>query len=186
MFTTAQRHRLLGLARAQLEYLLSDGPEPELPDDAPELMEPRGVFVTLKRQGLLRGCIGTLLPELPLGRAILEMAEAAALQDPRFPPVRGLELPDMEIEISVLTPFEPVQDPEAIEVGVHGLFIRRGDFSGLLLPQVPTEYGWDREEFLDQTCRKAGLPAGAWRDPETHIWRFSAEVFSEAEVTEED
>lgn len=186
MYTTAQRRRLLELARAQLGYLLSDGPEPELPLEDEALMEPKGAFVTLKRHGMLRGCIGTLTPEKPLAQIILEMAEAAAREDPRFPPVRGIELPELEIEISVLTPFEPVFDTEEIEVGVHGLLMRRGSHSGLLLPQVPTEYGWSREEFLDHTCHKAGLPAGAWRDPETQIWSFSAEVFSEAEVGEED
>jgi len=106
------------------------------------------------------------------------MAEAAAFQDPRFPPVRVDELGELEIEISVLTPLREIKDPEEIEVGKHGIMIERPPYySGLLLPQVATEYGWDRETFLEQTCIKAGLPPNAWRDPATRIYIFSAEIF---------
>jgi AmmeMemoRadiSam system protein A len=107
----------------------------------------------------------------------MEMAQAAAFEDPRFPPLTQKELADLEIEISVLTPFRQVRDVTEIEVGKHGLFLERGGRSGLLLPQVATEYRWDRQTFLEHTCLKAGLPREAWQDPETRIYVFSAEIF---------
>jgi len=105
------------------------------------------------------------------------MAAAAAFQDPRFPPVTKKELKDLDIEISVLTPFEQITDVNKIEVGKHGIYMERGFYSGLLLPQVATEYGWGRETFLEHTCRKAGLPPDAWKDKETRIYIFSADIF---------
>ncbi len=110
------------------------------------------------------------------------MAIEAAVGDPRFPPVTAGELKDIEIEISALTPLEEIKDVNKIEVGKHGIIIRRGFYSGLLLPQVATDYGWDRKTFLEQTCRKAGLPLDAWKDKSSQILIFSAEVFSEASV----
>ena len=109
------------------------------------------------------------------------MAAAAAPQDPRFPPLDATDLERAHIEISVLTPLEKVDAPDQIQVGVHGLFIKKEFYSGLLLPQVPVEWRWDRDTFLQQTCRKAGLPPDAWMDPKTEIFRFSAEVFGEEE-----
>lgn len=147
------------------------------PPESPALRQPRGAFVTLRRGGALRGCIGTLVARRPLYEEVAQMALAAAFEDPRFPPLSAEELSDLELEISALTPLRRVQDPAEIEVGRHGLYIRRGPFSGVLLPQVAVEYGWDRETFLRETCRKAGLPPDAWRDPETEIYVFSAEVF---------
>jgi AmmeMemoRadiSam system protein A len=105
------------------------------------------------------------------------MAEAAAFDDPRFPPVTKEELKDLSIEISVLTPFKQITDVSEIEVGKHGIYMERGFYSGLLLPQVATEYGWDRETFLEQTCRKAGLPPDAWKEKNTKIYIFSADIF---------
>ncbi len=144
----------------------------------PELLEPRGAFVTLKAGGQLRGCIGHILASRPLWQTIEQCTMASATEDPRFPPVQPDELPDIEIEISVLSPLEPVTDVESIEVGRHGLLISRGFSRGLLLPQVAPEYGWNREEFLAHTCRKAGLPPDAWRSG-ARIERFTAEVFAE-------
>ena len=146
------------------------------------LAEKRGAFVTIKKNGQLRGCIGMILAVRPLAETVGEMAEAAALNDPRFEPVSPAELKDLTLEISALTPVSPVNDLQAIEVGRDGLIIRRGRFQGLLLPQVATEYGWDRDTFLAQTCRKAGLPPDAWKMKDTEILSFRAEVFGEEEM----
>jgi AmmeMemoRadiSam system protein A len=136
--------------------------------------------VTLnERTGALRGCIGSIEPVAPLARAVAASAVNAAFRDPRFPPVRKEELPDLHIEISVMSPIETVADVKDIEVGRDGLIISRGHRAGLLLPQVATEYAWDRETFLRQTCVKAGLPSEAWRSPDCRIEKFSAEVFGE-------
>jgi AmmeMemoRadiSam system protein A len=146
-------------------------------DDEPP---PSGVFVTLHRFGQLRGCIGQLGSDRPLQAATVLAASAAAADDPRFPAVAPSELPTIALEISVLSPLQPVEDVMEIEVGRHGLIVERGNRRGLLLPQVATEWGWDRDTFLSQTCVKAGLPADAWRRGVT-IWRFEAEVFGEGE-----
>jgi AmmeMemoRadiSam system protein B/AmmeMemoRadiSam system protein A len=150
---------------------------PEFNITSERLKEFRGAFVTINKKGSLRGCIGQIKGVKPLYKSVEEMAEAAAFQDPRFPPVTKKELKDLEIEISVLTPFEQITDVNKIEVGKHGLYIERGFYSGLLLPQVATEYGWDSKTFLDHTCRKAGLPTDAWKDKETRIYIFSADIF---------
>ncbi|RKZ20397.1 AMMECR1 domain-containing protein, partial [bacterium] len=131
------------------------------------------------KHGELRGCIGLIKGIKPLYLAVQDMAIAAALRDPRFPPVSPSELDEIEIEISVLTPLKEVKDVEEIKVGRDGIYIERGYHSGLLLPQVATEYGWTREEFLDHTCMKAGLFPGCWKEEGTKIYRFSALIFSE-------
>jgi len=136
-----------------------------------------GAFVTLKRLGSLRGCIGNIIGQGPLYKTVWNMARAAAFEDPRFPPLDQSELADLDIEISILGPVLPCPNPELVEVGRHGLIMRQGARQGLLLPQVPVEWGWDREQFLAQTCRKAGLPAQAWRDPATAIFWYEAIVF---------
>jgi len=145
------------------------------------LKEQRGAFVTLKKHGQLRGCIGTFEARGPLFRTVEEMAQAAAFNDPRFPPVTTEELRDLSIEISALTPLRKVGSIDEIEVGKHGIYIIRGFYRGVLLPQVATEYGWDKITFLEETCHKAGLPADAWKDKDTEIFIFSAEVFSDGE-----
>jgi hypothetical protein len=141
------------------------------------LRQSLGAFVTLKIGGRLRGCIGHLVGDKPLNETVAEMAKAAAFQDPRFPPLSRQEFDNLETEISILSPLEPCPDPRKIEVGRHGLVIRKGRNSGLLLPQVPVEWGWDRETFLKHTAMKAGIPAEAWKDPDTEILWFEAEVF---------
>ncbi len=181
--TSQERKYLLELARRQLEHVLCGAPEPEGKPDSPALLAPGGAFVTLKRLGRLRGCIGHLFADSPLYLTVKEMAKAAALEDPRFPPVTCEELPEISIEISALSPFSEVTDVEEIVVGRDGLLLQKGPYSGLLLPQVATEYGWDKYEFLDHTCLKAGLPPGCWRAADTRIWRFSAEVFDESELS---
>lgn len=140
------------------------------------LHETYGAFVTLKRHGKLRGCIGRLISEEPLYLTVGEMAEAAAFHDGRFPPVSMEDLGDLEVEVSIMGPITRCEDPSQIVVGRHGLIMRRGERQGLLLPQVPVEWEWDRETFLAQTCIKAGLPADAWHDPDTEIFWFEAYV----------
>lgn len=142
-----------------------------------KLREKFGAFVTLKAGGRLRGCIGHIIGDLPLYETIIQMAKSAAFQDPRFPPLTGGELDKIDIEVSILSPIDVCPDTEKIEVGRHGLIIRKGPYSGLLLPQVAVEWGWDREKFLAHTAMKAGLPAQAWKDPDAHILWFEAEVF---------
>ncbi len=149
------------------------------------LAEPRGAFVTLKRDGRLRGCIGYVEPSYPLGEAVARAAVAAAFEDPRFLPLSREELPGLEIEVSALTPPEPVSDLSRIEVGRHGLIAERGFKRGLLLPQVPLEYGWGLKEFLENTCLKAGLERDCWMG-DTRFYAFEAEVFSGfVELTED-
>ena len=178
--TIAQRQTLLALARTSIETVL-DGRRPELtpPTDA-ALERPAGVFVTLTKEGELRGCIGSIQAVAPLHEAVVRSAVNAAFRDPRFHPLRKEELSQLELEISVMSPIEPVTDVEEIQPGRDGLIISQGRNSGLLLPQVATEYGWDRETFLEQTCQKAGLPRNAWQRPDCRIEKFSAEVFGEA------
>ena len=141
------------------------------------LKEPQGAFVTLYSKGELRGCIGQIVARMPLGEAVAAMAQEAAFRDPRFPPVRSEELDDLKIEISVLTPLQKIDSTDEIEVGKHGIVIVRGGSIGLLLPQVATEYKWDRNEFLEHCCLKAGLPGNAWKEKGTEIYIFSADVF---------
>jgi AmmeMemoRadiSam system protein A len=152
---------------------------PCYPPAPPELSAPCGAFVTLKIRGELRGCIGHITARQPLVEAVRDVAVSSAFDDPRFPPLSPEEWPEVSIEISVLSPFEPITDPGRITVGTHGVMVRNGHRSGLLLPQVATEQGWDRETFLSHACRKAGLPADAWHSPETRIEVFRATVFHE-------
>ena len=155
---------------------------PEFKPITERLKEPRGLFVTLTKNGMLRGCIGYIQAIKPIYAAVSEMAVSAALKDPRFPPVSSKEVSQLSIEISVLTPLEKIDNPEVISVGRDGIFIKKGLYSGLLLPQVATEYGWDREKFIEETCHKAGLPSNAYKDPETEIFIFQALIFNEEEL----
>ena len=146
---------------------------------APALDAPGAAFVTIHVDGALRGCIGTLERRRSLWSVVGEMAAAAATRDPRFPPMEVTDLQAMTVEISVLSPDVVIHAPEEIEIGRHGLDVRRDGARGLLLPQVAVEHGFDREKFLSATCRKAGLPANAWHDDETVIRVFEAEVFGD-------
>lgn len=138
-----------------------------------------GAFVTLKAGEALRGCIGNLVADEALYKVVARMAHSAAFEDPRFTPVTAHELPQIRVEISVMGPITHCNDPAAVVIGRHGLIVRKGNRQGLLLPQVPVEWGWNRETFLAQTCRKAQLPPDAWRDPQTEIYWFEAVVFGE-------
>ncbi|MBN2351813.1 MAG: AmmeMemoRadiSam system protein A [Spirochaetales bacterium] len=150
-----------------------------LPEAPAHLQEKCGAFVSLHIGEYLRGCIGYITAVKPLIETIKEMAECAAFSDPRFPPLAHEELEKVEIEISVLSPFEKITDLSTIKVGTHGIMVRKGLQSGLLLPQVAVEYDWDREQFLSHTCQKAGLPSSAWRSGNLEVEIFSAVVFSE-------
>ena len=176
-----EKQALLRIARESIEAELR-GEAPPAAEGQGTPDEKRGAFVSLKKRGKLRGCIGMIEARKPLVQTVEEMAVAAAFQDPRFPPLRREELKDLRVEISVLTPLRRVADVGAIEIGTHGLYIRKGARAGLLLPQVATEWRWDRETFLRETCRKAGLAPDAWRDPETEIYLFSADVFGEEQA----
>ena len=181
MLNNSQRKTLLQIARDSIASVL-DGRRPNLEQYAvdDDLRRPAGAFVTLNdRQGELRGCIGSIEPVAPLYQAVSSSAISAAFRDPRFYPVQRDEFPTLHLEISVMGPILLVADVAEIEVGRDGLIIRRGHSAGLLLPQVATEHGWDRDTFLSQTCVKAGLPPASWRQPDTRIERFSAEVFGE-------
>lgn len=152
------------------------GWQPQEPP-TPRLQETFGAFVTLKTHGDLRGCIGHLMGDKPLYLTIAQMAQAAAFEDPRFPPLNRAEYDHLEVEISILSPITRCPDPALVEVGRHGLLMRQGMRQGLLLPQVPVEWHWDRNTFLAHTCQKAGLPVDAWKQPQTEIYWFEAEVF---------
>lgn len=176
------RRQLLELARRTLEAQFRGEPPPRLASDRSNPFgESRALFVTLKLAGRLRGCIGTLAPEGDLARTVPRFALRAAFEDPRFPPLAAHELPECAIEISVLTPPRLVENLEEIVVGRDGLILEAAGRRGLLLPQVATEWGFDRETFLSELSRKAGLPPGAWRDPEALVFSFQAEVFAEEE-----
>jgi AmmeMemoRadiSam system protein A len=180
--TPEQRASLLAMARAELDALLGAAPPKRLPEEGePFAATPRACFVTLYDRDGLRGCIGTLEADAPLAFAVRSMTRAAAVRDPRFPPLTPEELPHVRISLSVLSPSVGIHDPLEIKVGTHGLCVRRGNASGVLLPQVAAERGWDRVRFLDETCRKAGLPSDAWQRPDTHVEVFAAEVFGEDE-----
>lgn len=181
MLNQNQRKQLLQIARESIAAVL-DGQRPDLTkfqiDD--DLKRPAGAFVTLNDAvGELRGCIGSIQPVAPLYQAVSQSAINAAFRDPRFEPIDREELPSLHLEISVMGPIERVKNLDEIVVGRDGLIVSRGHYAGLLLPQVATEYGWDRETFLGHTCLKAGLPRDAWRSEVTKIERFPAEVFGE-------
>jgi AmmeMemoRadiSam system protein A len=175
--TPESRVLLLRLARQAIESALGNRPF-EIQPAIPGFSEPRGAFVTLMRHGRLRGCIGQVEPVDPLARVVTQCAVSAAMQDPRFPPVAAEEIPQLEIELSVLSRPYPIRYEE-IQIGRHGLIATQSYRSGLLLPQVAEEQNWPVERFLEETCLKAGLDPYAWKQPETRIEAFTAEVFGE-------
>lgn len=169
---------LLSLARRAVTHFLETGEVLHEPPPQPGLAAKRGVFISLKTGGRLRGCIGYPLPVKPLHEAVVEMAVASASRDLRFDPLTAEDLADTTIEISVLAPPRAVRSAEDVETGRHGIIISKGGAKGLLLPQVAVEHGWDRETFLRHGCLKAGLPEDAWtRDARIEV--FTAQVFSE-------
>ncbi len=170
---------LLDFARKSIQAKLEGKDPPLFNDEYPRLKEPRGAFVTLNKEGKLRGCIGIIAGIKPLYQIVQDVAIAAALNDPRFQPLTLEELPQITIEISVLSPLRKIKNIKKIKIGQHGIYLKLGDAQGLLLPQVAVNNNWNRETFLEHTCLKAGLPRDAWKHPETEIFIFSAEIFEE-------
>ncbi len=174
----AQQDTLLRLARKAIRVYLKTGKRLKEQEKESAFSTARGAFVTLKKDGRLRGCIGRITADQPLDRVIIDMAVAAATQDYRFSSITLADLPEIKIEISVLSPPQTVLDPKQIRVGKDGIIISQGGRSGVLLPQVPVEWGWDRETFLNNGCLKAGLDETAWKRG-ARIEAFTAQVFSE-------
>lgn len=175
------RLTLLELARRVIVTVVAERRIPDIPRHTGFLSLPAGAFVTLHRSGQLRGCVGQVENPGPLIDTVARAAINAALHDTRFTPVEAEELRSLEIEISVLSPLEPIA-PEAVVPGCHGLVVIRGEYRGVLLPQVAAGRGWSAQRFLEETCAKAGLPPDAWKLPPTQIYGFTAEVFSEASL----
>jgi AmmeMemoRadiSam system protein A len=182
--TEAEQAFLLLLSREAVEAAARGHELPSAPEPEGHLRESRGVFVTLRKRRELRGCIGHVEPQGSLSETVRECARAAALSDRRFEPVSPHELAELNVELSVLSHLVDVS-PEQIEIGRHGLLISLGDRRGVLLPQVPLELGWDRIRFLEETCRKAGLPRDAWRHG-ARIRAFTTQIFGEPERFAED
>ncbi len=182
MLNNQQRKKLLEIARASINTYLDAGKKMDINETDPVLKQEMGAFVTLNKHGELRGCIGNLSAREPLYLTVRNMAVEAAVDDPRFKPLTLLEFKDVEIEISVLSPLKKVDSADKIELGKHGVLVRKGYQSGVFLPQVATETGWSKEEFLNNLCaHKAGLPQDAWKNKDTELYIFNAEVFSEKE-----
>jgi AmmeMemoRadiSam system protein A len=177
MMTQLDRDRLLQIARAAITAHLA-GVRADLPVLEGAIARTGGAFVSLHKERELRGCIGHLEADLPLGQVVAQCAVSAATADPRFQAVEAAEMSALTLEISVLGPLEPVTALDEVEPGRHGLVVEMGWRRGLLLPQVATEWNWDREAFAAHTCRKAGLPPDAWKKG-ARLWRFEAEVFAE-------
>jgi AmmeMemoRadiSam system protein A len=182
MFSKAQKKRLLEIARQSISDYVSSGKRTDFKESDPALNAKNGVFVTLHKDGDLRGCIGSFTASEPLYQLVAKMAIESATGDPRFMPVTKEELPDIKIEISVLTEPKLIDDWKKIRLGIDGVIVRRGFASGVFLPQVATETGWDLETFLKQLCwQKAGLPEDSYKDPKTQLYTYQAYVFSEEE-----
>jgi AmmeMemoRadiSam system protein A len=176
----AQKKILLKIARDTVEAVITGKPVPQPKSDDTELNAHCGCFVTLKNQGQLRGCIGRFTSDEPLVELVVEMAKASATGDPRFleDPIKADELEQLDIEISVLSPLQRTSEPLSLRLRTDGIYIKRGCVSGCFLPQVATETGWSKEEFLSYCCaHKAGLDADAWKDPQTEVYLFTADVF---------
>jgi hypothetical protein len=174
---------LLRIARQAIDACLGNTTPPAKTWNGEMLNQSFGCFVTIKANGILRGCIGHFVSTQPLYIEVARLAVAAATSDPRFYPMSAKDIGRYELEISVLSPLTLITDPSRIEVGVHGIYLTNGYSRGVLLPQVAVEHGWDRLTFLKQTCVKAGLPTDAWQSPQTELAIFSAQIISEPHST---
>lgn len=179
--TDEEKMELLRIARRSITSVVNGQGLPEVEPKTENLKTPCGAFVTITVNDNLRGCIGYVEAFKPLAETVNEVAAKSALEDPRFPPVEPHELDRIEIEISVLSPLKSVKSIDEIKIGEHGIMIKRGWRRGLLLPQVAIEHNLTKEEFLEHTCLKAGLPHDCWKDKETEIYVFTAIVFRESD-----
>ncbi len=181
MLSEEEQRELLGIARGAIEHALRGATAGAggCHHEGAGLDAPGGAFVTIRISGQLRGCIGYIESEKPLREVVADVAVKAATEDPRFAPLSLEELQEASLEVSILSPLHRIRHPEEVVVGTHGILLELGRYRGLLLPQVATEYQWDRKEFLDNTARKAGLPKDAWTDPQAVLSVFSAEIVSE-------
>ncbi len=176
------KQQLLQIARASVKAAVAGATLPQVEESHPELQGQQGCFVTLKNSGMLRGCLGNFHSSKPLYQLVNEMARASAVDDSRFTsnPITAAELPQLDIEISILSPMQRLDNPLELELGTHGIHIRQGMAVGCFLPQVATETGWTKEQFLTHCCsQKAGLPPTAWQDPTTEVSIFTAEIIGE-------
>lgn len=178
LLTKKEQRELLKIARDTILSYVTSGKVPPIEPTSEGLQLESGCFVTIRQKGELRGCIGNFVSDKPLCKLVQEMAVSAATRDPRFYPMKPGDLTDFDLEISVLSPLVKASSVEEIKVGTHGIYIIKGSYRGVLLPQVATDYGWNREEFLRHTCIKAGLPENAWKG-DCDIYIFSALVFGE-------
>lgn len=178
LLTKREQAQLLKIARDTVVEYVTGGNVPAIETASAGLNLQSGCFVTIKQKGQLRGCIGNFISDQPLYKLVQEMAVSAATRDPRFYPMKSHDLDNFEIDISVLSPLERISSIDQIQVGTHGIYIVKGSYRGVLLPQVATEYGWNRDQFLRHTCIKAGLPEDAWSG-DCDIYIFSAQVFGE-------
>lgn len=173
--STSQKKELLSLAKETITSYVRDRNIPEIKPEDKRLQANGAAFVTINRNGNLRGCIGSIQAVMPLYQSVVRNAVSASSNDPRFPPMTKEELSDIDVEVTVLSPLEQLKDVREIEIGKHGLYMEKGRSSGIFLPQVATEFGWDRDTFLDQLCKKAGLPKGAWKDG-ARLYSFTADI----------
>ena len=178
LLTKKEQKELLKIARKTVVEYVTTQKVPVVVTASPGLNLHSGCFVTVKQKGELRGCIGNFVSDQQLYLLVQEMTVSAATRDPRFYPMKVQDLDDFTLDISVLSPLEKIASVEEIRVGIHGIYIVKGSYRGVLLPQVATEYGWSRDQFLKHTCIKAGLPENAWQG-ECDIYRFSAQVFGD-------
>lgn len=170
---------LLDIARNAIRAAILKNDSPPEPREEKTLNIRNGCFVTIKQNGDLRGCIGNFQSELPLFREVAEIAAASATKDPRFYPLQEADIDSISLEISVLSALEKIEDIDEIKIGRHGIYLEKGFYRGVLLPQVAVEHDWDRETFLKQTCLKAGLPIDAWESEDADIYIFSAQIFGD-------
>ncbi len=184
MLSDEEKRELLRIAREAISNKLHNEPVSPASANLKALLEPCGAFVTLRIGGQLRGCIGYIESSRPLAQVVAEVAEKAAVEDPRFVPLTVSEFEQTNIEISILSPLRQITSVEEIEVGVHGLLLESGPNRGLLLPQVAVEYQWNREQFLEATAKKAGLNERAWQEADARLFVFTAEIVQEVETTQ--
>lgn len=180
MFTKLEKEILFQNAHKAIQSAVKNEPVPVAESSSDLLNSLTGAYVTIYKFGELRGCVGSVEPKKPLLQTIIDSAYDAAINDPRFNPIKIEELEDLSIEISIISNLKQMKDISEIEVGIHGLMIQQGEKIGLLLPQMASDYNWDRETFLNQTARKAGLPYNVWKKEDVKIYIFTAEIINES------